>query len=304
MRRDRWVAYLYLMPNLLGFLVFSAFPIAAVFIMALYGGDFLTRFEDGHLSVRATWVGLENFRRLLFEAPVPGEWPVFWRYASNTVFLMAAIPVTMAGSLVLAMLLNRKLPGMVFFRTIYFLPSISAGVALFLIWRWLYNPEVGLINWGLGCVGIQGPNWLSDESWAKPALMLMGFWMAVGGYNMVLYLAALQNVDPALYEAAGLDGAGPWQTFRHITWPQLGPTTFFIFTTNVIGGFQVFDQAYIMTGGGPSGSTTTILYQVYNELYVSSRLGMASAIAVVLFFMILGITLLNWWVGKKVVQYV
>jgi multiple sugar transport system permease protein len=235
------------------------------------------------------------------------------RSLRNTLVLLLAVPIQMALALGLAMLLNRKIHGRVVFRTLLFLPTISAGIALFLVWRWLLNSDFGLVNalFGgmlasvgkvLASLGLVRENlitahtdWLGSQELAKPALIAMSVWIAMGGTNMVLYLAGLQGIDPTLYEAAEIDGANPWQRFWHITLPELRPTTFFILTTNLIGGFQIFDQVYIMTGGGPEGSTTTILYYIYENMYVfEGKLGYASTLAVFLFGIVFTVTLVNY----------
>lgn len=228
--------------------------------------------------------------------------PKFWFTLYNTMFFMIGIPISMACSLGLAILLNRKIAGRVVYRTLLFLPSVATGVAMFLVWRWIYNPNVGLLNAGLDAIGVLGankPDWLGDPLLVRPAIIAMGVWTAMGGTNMILFLAGLQGIDPTLYEAAEIDGAGHWAKFRHITWPQLRPTTFFILTTSLIGGFQMFDQAYVMTNGGPEGATTTIVYYIYQQMFRFQRMGYAASIAIVLFFVILAVTLLNWWVGRR-----
>ena len=179
-------------------------------------------------------------------------------------------------------------------------PQIVSGVAIFFLWKWMYNPDFGLINAVLRQVGLGGPNWLTSPHWAKPALMLMGSWMAVGGTSMVLYLAALQGVSLELYEAADIDGANAWQKFRAVTWPSVMPVTFFIFTMGIIAGLQAgFDAAFIMTGGGPYGATTTMAFYIYNKAYVSFEMGYASAIAWVMFIIVLSVTLFNWKQGGR-----
>jgi len=173
---------------------------------------------------------------------------------------MLGIPINMAVSLVLAMLVNHHLKGIVLFRSLFYLPTMCSGIALLMVWRLMYHVDIGIINHLLGLLGIQGPDWLNSVTWAKPALILMGVWTASGGNNMVIYLAGLQNIPPQLYEAAAIDGAYAWQRFRGIAWPSLAPTTFFIFTMSLIGGFQGgFNAAFIMTQGGPAGSTVTLL---------------------------------------------
>lgn len=289
----------FLAPNLGGFLVFTALPVLAVFAVAFTRGEYTSQVDpSGALHIDAHFVGLANFRDLLGDAE-------FWRSLWNTLFLMLAIPATMALSLGLALLLNHRVPGQVAFRTLLFLPTVAAGIALYMVWRQIYNPEIGLLNSTLESVGLLGllgqrPDWLGSPSLAKPALLLMLVWIGMGGTNMVLYLAGLQDIDPSLYEAAEIDGAGRWDRFRHITWPALRPTTFFIVTTNLIGGVQIFDQILIMTNGGPEGSTTTILYYIYRNVYVfQGRLGYAAAISVVLFLLIFAVTLLNWQLNRK-----
>ena len=297
--RDTAGGYTFLMPNFLGFLLFTSGPVLFSFFLSFTDWDILTPMK---------WVALENFVKLLgfhYEggALIAND-PSFWQYVGNTFFLMLGIPVGMAGSLFLAVVMNQRLKGIVFFRTVYFLPSLSIGVALYMLWRWIYNPDFGLLNSFLYKIGLEGPNWLSSTAWAKPALMIMTFWTAVGGYNMILYLAGLQGIDPELYEAASMDGANPWQKFRNITWPMLSPTTFFVFVISMIRGFQGgFQAAYIMTRGGPSGATTTISYYIYNNAFLWSKMGYAASIAWVLFAMVISVTLFNWRVGGRVVHY-
>lgn len=273
------------------------FPLAAVFAMAFFRGDFMTHAGPEGLRVEADWHGWENFSRLLAD-------PRFHKALWNTLYLMLAIPVGMVGSLGLALLLNQKLPGRIFFRTVFFFPTVSSGVALFLVWRWIYNPEFGLFNGLLSQLGIAAPAWLTDPAWTKPAIMIMLLWITMGGPNMILYLAGLGQIDPALHEAARLDGAGRWGRFWHVTLPMLSPTTFFILTTNVILGFQLFDPVYIMTpGGGPQESSSTMVYFLFDRISKSADWGYAAAIAVAVFALTLGFTLLNAWLGKRLVHY-
>ena len=291
--------YSFLTPNFLGFLVFTSLPVLASLVLAFVQWDILT---PPH------WVGFQNFVNLLGwhqeEGRIVANDPLFWKYCGNTLFLMAGIPINMACSLVLALCMNQKLKGIVVFRTIYFLPTISAGVALCMLWRWIYNPDFGLLNTLLAKMHMRGPDWLSSTAWAKPALMLMGLWTGMGGGNMILYLASLQGVPTHLYEAAEIDGATPWQKFWNITFPMISPTTFFIFVMSVIGGFQGgFQAAYIMTGGGPAGATTTIEYYIYNNAFQWFKMGYAASIAWFLFIVVLIVTLFNWRYGGRVVQY-
>jgi len=203
------------------------------------------------------------------------------------------------------MLVDReKLKFKKLFRLVFFLPTAASGIAIYILWKWILNPQYGLINAILSWFGIQGPNWLLDSNWAKPSLILMGIWITMGGVNFLLYLAALQNIPQHLYEAADIDGAGVWKKFLTITLPLIKPTTFFIVIMSIIAGFQGgFAQTYVMTKGGPAGATTTIDYYIFNNAYVNFKMGYASAIAYVLFFIIFLFTLLNWKFGKKGVEY-
>jgi len=254
-------------------------------------------------------VGLRNFVDLLGISSDEAGWycndPRFWKFLGNTFFLMMNIPICMAASLFLAIVLNQKIKGRVIFRTVFYLPTICSGIGIMLLWMWVFNPEFGLANSVLKLVGIRGPLWLKSYHWAKPSIMLMGLWGAMGGTSMILYLAGLQGVPPQLYEAAEIDGATTWQQFRHITFPMLTPTTFFIFITGVIGGFQGgFQAAYVMTQGGPDGATSTISYYIYNHAFQWFNMGYAAAISVVLFGLVFVVTLANWKFGGKKVNYV
>ncbi|MEW6356448.1 MAG: sugar ABC transporter permease [Planctomycetota bacterium] len=241
---------------------------------------------------------------------VPND-PDFWKYLANTLFLMMGVPIGMALSLMLALLMNQKLRGILVFRTVYFLPSVTTGVALYMLWRWIYNPDFGLLNTAILTIarffGIHIkdiPQWLASVRLAKPAIMFMSVWTSVGGPSMIVYLAGLQNIPPELYEAADIDGASRWQKFWNITWPMLSPTTFFLFALGMIGGFQGgFEAAYVMTRGGPAGSTTTISYYIYNNAFVWFHMGYAAAIAWALFVLVFIVTMINWNFGGKVVHY-
>jgi multiple sugar transport system permease protein len=228
----------------------------------------------------------------------------FWNSFYNTCVLMLGIPLSMAASLFLACMVNRSLRGIIVYRTLYFFPSICSGIGLLLLWRWIYNPDFGLLNTLLSYIGINGPDWLGSVFWAKPALIFMGIWTGMGGTNMILFLAALQGVNPELYEAADMDGAGSWKKFWHITLPMISPTTFFIFTMSIIGGFQGnFNTVYVMTGGGPAGSTTTLSFHIYRNAYELFNMGYASSMALVLFGIVFVATLINWRYGGKKVTY-
>jgi len=296
--RENLTGFGFLAPNALGFMIFGFLPIFASLLLS---------FTEWELLTPIKWVGLRNFIQILGfhkEAGriVPND-PYFWKYLYNTFYFMLGIPLGMAVSLILALLMNQKLKGILVFRTIYFMPVVSSMVACALLWRWIYHPEVGLLNMFLLLFHIHGPDWLGSTTWAKPALIAMGIWKGAG-YNMLLYLAALQGIPEELYEAARVDGANRIQQFWHITWPLLGPTNFFIIIMGVIGGFQSFDVQYIMTGGGPANSTKTIVFYIYEKAFSMFQMGYAAALAWILAAMIFVFTLLQWKMMGKKVHYV
>jgi multiple sugar transport system permease protein len=300
MKRRGDAAILFLSPSLFGFMLFTLLPVAAAFTLSLYRWDL---FHPPH------FVGLTNFRRLLGWSIVDGRIVAhdsrFWKYLGNTVYFMLIIPFSMAGSLILAMMLNLKLRGRIIYRTIFFLPSVSFGVGLMLLWRYMYEPEIGLLNTLLSHFGINGPDWLGSYNWAKPAIMNMNLWATIGGTNMILYLAGLQGIPIELYEAAEVDGAGLWQRFFSVTLPMLMPTTFFILVTSIIVGLQGdFDSAYVMTQGGPDGATTTLGYYVFSHAFQWFNMGYAAAVSVILFVITLLTTMVNWRLGGGRGHYV
>ena len=426
-RSDFWPACLFLGPNFIGFLAFVAFPVVFSIVMAFTNWDLSlhNRYRDDPVL----WVWFRNFYDLLTHRD-------FWKYFGNTLFLMIGIPVGIAGSLFLAVLLTRPLrskrkgirwtltlgsiasfavlglwlwtagygliamilcllaggvlalgftTGATVYRTLFYLPSFTSGVAIYLLWKHLYNPVRGPINlalqpvldalagmvnttpgwlwqgigyslwavaaagvlwlgaatmrnwigrecgfgtafmslmaltasglilYGLGLVakalpvmatdGLLAPNWLGHVSWAKPAIMIMGLWAGIGSNSMLLYIAGISNIPVDLYEAADIDGAGSWQRFWYITWPQLAPTTFFIVIMAFIGGLQGgFETARTMTQGGPFGATTTLSYFVYVEGFETGRLGYASAVAWAMFIMIFTVTVFNYKFGSRYVS--
>jgi len=299
-------AYLFLLPNFLGFLLFTSIPVLASLALSFVKWDMITWPPQ--------FVGLTNFIRLLGFNMEAGRLiandPNFWKFLGNTLFLMIVIPLEIFGALALAIAMNRKIKGIVAYRTIFFLPTITNGVAICIVWFWIYNPEFGLLNTIIRHAGeflnmpLDGIQWLTSAKWAKPSLMMMGLWVMIGGYNMILYLAALQGIPKDFYDAADIDGASGWQKFWNITWPMISPTTFFISIMAVIGGFQGgFMYAYILTRGGPQLSTTTLEYYIFNNLYSWGHAGYAAAVAWFLFVAIFIITLFNWKFGGKLVHY-
>lgn len=288
--RVQWEGYLFIAPWLIGFVLFTLGPI----LISLY----LSMTKWDLLRPQPQWVGLNNYRDLFHD-------PDFFISLQRTLYYTGvSVPLGMAGSLGVAMLLNRKAPGISIFRTIYYLPAVTSSVAMFLLWRWLLNPEFGLVNYALhGLLRTpQGwPGWLSDPTWAMPALILMNLWYLGGG--MIIYLAGLQGIPEHLYEAAELDGAGAWRKFTAVTVPMLTPTIFFNLVMSVIGSFQVFTQAYVMTQGGPAKATLFYVLLLYQQAFDFLRFGYASAMAWILFVVIAALTAVNFKLAPKWVHY-
>lgn len=270
--------YGFVLPAGLHLLLFSLGPILFALFISFHAWSIL--------SPERPFVGLGNYREVVTSRE-------FWNSLKNTALYVLHVPAGMLVSLGLALLLNRsRMPGLGLLRTIFYLPSITSFVAIALVWQWIYNPDFGLFNYALSLLGLGPLPWLHDPATALLSLMLMAIWIQAG-YQMVIFLAGLQNIPAYLYEAARIDGAGPWQRFVHITLPQLRPTTFFILVTSVIGSFQVFTQIYVMTEGGPLQATEVIVYYIYKNAWDYLRMGYASAMSFILFAIILLLTLLQ-----------
>jgi multiple sugar transport system permease protein len=272
---------------MLGVLAFIAFPVFAAIVLS---------FLDWNLITAARYVGLDNFRELLKDE-------VFWRTMGHTVyFTVGSVPTSMALGLGLALALNRPLRGVTFLRTAYFIPVIVPLISVAMVWRWLYDRDFGLINYFLDLTGLPVIGWLTDGTWAMPAVIIMSIWKGLG-YNLVIYLAGLQSIPRRLYEAAEIDGASAWQRFWRITFPLLTPTTFFVLVVSIISSFQVFGQVYVMTRGGPGNATNTIVYYVYHVGFELFRMGYASALAWTLFMVVFALTLLQVRMQRRWVYY-
>ena len=296
--RKAFTGYLFLLPNLAGFLIFFAVPLLWSFYLGFTDWD-------GFSSPK--FVGLQNFVQFLGKNPLLATDPpyYFWKSLKNTLYYcLGSIPPGIALSFVLAVLLNSKLRGMNFFRTIYFLPVVSSVVAVSLLWRWLFAVEFGPINYLLSKIG--GPSWrlgwLTSPQWAMPGIIIMAIWRTLG-YNIVIFLAGLQGIPSALYEAAIVDGASQRHLFRHITVPLMTPTIFFVLVMSVISGLQVFSEAYMMTAGGPARATLTVVYNLYQQGFSFMHLGMASAMGWALFVLIFALTVAQNALSKKWVFY-
>jgi multiple sugar transport system permease protein len=276
-------AWYFLTPALLLIGLFFFLPVGASLLLSVTDFDI---YALGNSSL-ARFVGLRNYSNLIHN-------PTFWTAIKNTFyFALVGGPLTVAVSLGAALLVNAKairLRGL--FRTIYFTPFVTTLVAIAVVWRYLYHPRYGLLNYLLGHVGIGPIDWLGDPHWAMPAIIVMAIWKNFG-YNMLIFIAGLQSIPEELYEAARIDGAGPLRRFRHVTIPQLAPTFLFVGVVTMIGYFQLFAEPYVMTGGGPLRATTSLVLFMYEEGFRWWRMGVAAAIAFVLFGIILLWTLLQ-----------
>ncbi|MGP4042081.1 carbohydrate ABC transporter permease [Gracilibacillus sp. D59] len=281
--KDSTWAVIFLLPHLLLFLAFMLLPVIGSFVLSFANWDMLSPIE---------WVGFGNYSEL-FNDEIFVE--VFW---NTIIFTAVSVPVGIFISLLLAVALNQKIRGIKFYRVAYFLPVISSMVAVAIIWQWIYNPEYGFLNYLLGLFGINGPNWLSSQTWALPAVILTSIWKNLG-FNMLIFLAGLQGIPESYYEASELDGASVIQKFFHITVPLLSPTTFFVTIMSLINSFQVFDTVYLMTGGGPGRASSVIVHYLYQSGFEYFRMGYASAMAYVLFFLVLVITIFQFWRQKR-----
>jgi multiple sugar transport system permease protein len=271
----RWlVLALFLGPSLVGVVLFVAGPIVASLALAFSSWDLLTP---------PAFVGLRNFERLSRDLE-------FWAALRHTVtFLAGYVPLVLVAGLAVAVALNGRVPARGVFRAIYFLPVVTSWVAVALVWRWLLNPQFGLVNAWLAQVGVQGPAWLFDPNWAMASVILTSIWKDTG-YVMVILLAGLQGIPRVYYEAADIDGASRAQQLRYVTVPLLAPAIFFALTISLINSFQVFDQVYVMTGGGPAGATTVLVERIVKQAFSFSRMGYASAMSWVLFVLIFATT--------------
>ncbi|AVT29160.1 ABC transporter permease [Plantactinospora sp. BC1] len=282
--RNTLAGWSFILPNFAGFALLTLVPVVVLFYLA---------FTNWNVFGVAEWTGTANFRRMWGDAS-------FWTALRNTVYYTVFhIPLTMAASLGLALLLNRKLRGVRFFRTVAFLPYITSIVAIAVVWNQLFSPEYGPVNAFLGAVGIgHPPGWTTSADWSMPAVIIVGTWRYMG-YYMLLFLAGLQTIPTQLYEAAQLDGATPWQRFVNVTIPGLRHTTFFVTVMLTIESFKVFDLILVMTDGGPGQSTLVLSQYIYQKGFEENQFGYASAVSIVLFAICFGITVIQFMVNKR-----
>lgn len=284
-RQEAMIGYLFAMPWLIGFMVFTLYPV----VSSLYYS-----FTSYNLAKPPVWIGLTNYK-ILFTSDklIPTA-------AYNTLYYAVfSVPLTMIMGILVALLMNQKVRGINLIRTIYYMPNVVSVVAVSLLWQWIFQSNYGLLNNALKLFGIRGPNWLTDVNWSKPSLIIMNCWNA--GSSMVIYLAGLQGIPRTYYEAADIDGARVFRKFFSITLPLLSPSIFFNLIMGIIGAMQVFSQALIMTNGGPNNSTTFYVLALYKKAFSDSRMGYASAMAWMLLIATLILTLIVFrFVGKKV----
>lgn len=270
LRRQKRAGWWLLTPALIHSAVFIAIPAMAAVGLA---------FTDYNFAGTANLIGFANFAQLFGD-------PHFQTALLNTVlYVVIVVPVAMALSLLIALGLNQRIRGLSFFRTAFYVPTVTATVAVGMVWLWIYNPDAGLANGALSLFGLEPAQWLTSPTMALPSLMLIGIWQGIGA-KMLVYLAALQGVPRQLVEAASLDGANRWQTFWTVTWPALGPAQFFVLITSIVSTFQVFDLVYVTTKGGPGLATNVLVFDVYQNAFQGLRLGYASAETVVMMVVI------------------
>lgn len=285
--REEITAYLLISPWIIGFLTFSAGALIFSLGISFFRADLLSP---------ARFVGLLNYQRMFFEDEL------FWKSLKVTsLYTLGVVPLQIVLSLSVALLLNQRIWGIGVWRTIFYVPSVVSGVAVSMIWLWFFNPELGLFNYLLSLAGIRGPRWVFDETWALPSLIIMSVWSI--GPSMIIFLAGLQGTPTDLYEAAQIDGASTWQQFTSITIPLLSPQILFNAVMGIIGSYQVFTASFVMTEGGPNNATMTMVLYLYREGFLTARFGYASAIAWVLFLVILAFTLFTFRSTRASVFY-
>lgn len=286
-RREERIFYVFILPWLIGLVVFNAGPILGM--LGLSFTDWRITFDN------LSFIGLDNYVSLV-------EDPVFWVSVGNTFYIVAGrVIFGTAFALLLAILLNQKVPGIPLFRAVYYLPSVTAGVAVALVWIWIFNPRLGILNYTLKQIGITGPPWIYSSLWVKPSLILMSIFTV--GPNMIILLAGLQGIPKELYEAAEIDGAGTFGKFRSVTLPMLSPVLFFVIIISVVGSFQNFTEIRVMTEGGPGESSNVLIWYLWENAFIFLRLGVAAAVAWIMFVILMALTGLQFRLGRRWVFY-
>lgn len=284
----KW-GYFFIAPWVLGFLIFTLGPLLASFYFSL---------NEYTVIKPPQWIGLDNYRAMFTEDPL------FWKSVLVTLkYVTMRVPIGVIAALCGAIILNQQVRGRVIFRALFFIPSITPGVAAILLWRYLLQPDYGLINSWLARVGIDGPGWLSDPQWAVPSLAMLGIWSSVGGQQAIIFLSALQDIPKTFYEAARVDGANWFQLQRYVTLPMLTPAIFFTIVMSIIGTFQAFTAAYVGTQGGPAYATHFYVLHLYEKAFGAFEMGYASAMAWFLAFVLLVLTLMQTKLSERWVYY-
>lgn len=285
--RQGWWAVFFLAPSFIPLLLFTLWPMGQSIWMSLHKWNLISD---------PTWIGLANYAKLLGD-PTVGK-----VFGHTLTYVLGYLPLVYLGGLALALALNQKLPARGFLRAVYFVPVITSWVVVALVWKWILNPSNGVVNAILGSLGLPQPGWWTDPSWAMASVVLASAWKDLG-FVMVILLAGLQGISGELYEAARIDGASWWAQLRHVTLPLLTPSSFFVLVISLINGFQVFDQVFVMTNGGPQGASQVVVGQIYDLTFRYGRAGEAAALSWLLFAVILLITLVQMWGQKRWVHY-
>ncbi|GAA4169029.1 sugar ABC transporter permease [Gryllotalpicola koreensis] len=278
---------IFLLPSLVPLLAFVIGPMISAAWTSLHSWNLIGDMQ---------WVGFRNYSFLIGDPATRNA------FLHTIYYIVGYLPLVYVGGLALALALNAKMKGRALLRGVYFLPVVTSWVVVALVWRWLLNPSVGIVNHTLALIGIHGPGWWADPAWSMPSIIIASAWKDLG-FVMVILLAGLQTINQDLYEAAEIDGAGWWRRLFSITMPMLSPSTFFVVVLSLINGFQVFDQVFVMTGGGPNNSSQVVVQQVYDLTFRYGQAGMASALSWLLFLVILVVTLVQFYGQKKWVNY-
>ncbi len=286
-KREERIFYLFILPWLIGLVVFSAGPVLGMLGLS---------FTDWRISLDdLQFIGLDNYAKLFDD-------PIFWISVGNTLYIVIGrVVFGVSFALLLAILLNQKVPGIAFFRAVYYLPTVTAGVAVALVWIWIFNPRLGILNYSLKQIGITGPPWIFSKDWVKPSLILMSMFSV--GPIMIILLAGLQGVPKELYESAEIDGAGHWEKFANVTLPMLSPVLFFVIIISVVSSFQNFTEIRVMTEGGPGESSNVMIWYLWENAFIFLQLGIAAAVAWIMFVVLMVLTGVQFWVGKRWVYY-
>ena len=286
-KREERIFYLFILPWLIGLVVFNGGPILGMLGLS---------FTDWRISLdNLNFIGMDNYETLFAD-------PIFWISVGNTIYIVVGRVIFGTGfALLLAILLNQRVPGIPFFRAVYYLPTVTAGVAVALVWIWIFNPRLGILNYTLKQIGITGPPWIYSSTWVKPSLILMSMFSV--GPNMIILLAGLQGIPKELYEAAEIDGAGRWGKFRNVTLPMLSPVLFFVIVISVVSSFQNFTEIRVMTEGGPGESSNVLIWYLWENAFIFLKLGIAAAVAWIMFVILMALTGLQFRLGRRWVFY-